>query len=566
MKAHRGGPSCLTVRSGSRVPEEKPVAPPQVVSGNARETACLQSILEHSISTPMNMNKNEQVSGEALPRITISDAELHRRAEAGPEPTAGPPGPSPDAPDLEPNAAEEAPPNEAPPNEAPPNEAPAVHAPLSFPLEVLPDSIRDLVSYMVEVAEAEAPTVAMPLLVACMGTIGNGAIGRIGAAWTEPLAAFSVVLAESGEGKTSGIGLLKDILAAVQRRLPASEDGGCERIFTTEATASGVISLINSNPRGVVVVRDELSGFFERLGSGKGVGAEAIWLHCTDGQPFTVDRNSRYGSDSLERLLASVIGAVPPEIYAAAMRRNGRLSSGMASRFWCVRMPLKIRRYERKAAEIVGRRDALIERLVRTLTWLRTMPLEDEDPIAVDFTIEAEDRLREFARMQDELRYCLPKGSIEKAMRGKARGWAARLATTIRLVRLAQQESAREDTLKCMPTVNVELCDVEPAVKLIKWQLQENRAALSEMALESDDHELARLEELASTAIVDRTAGSVTVRLVARKHGLTSENASKVLDRLVEQGRWEAYYTKPGPGGGRPSRHYRRRAAPRHGT
>ena len=62
----------------------------------------------------------------------------------------------------------------------------------------------------------------------------------------------------------------------------------------SDATVEAVAPILEANPRGVLLARDELAGWirsFDRYAGGKGGGDAAHWLSMHNGEAVVVDRS-----------------------------------------------------------------------------------------------------------------------------------------------------------------------------------------------------------------------------------------------------------------------------------
>ena len=122
------------------------------------------------------------------------------------------------------------------------------------------------------------------------------------------------------KGDEDGLARFRDEL----KDLRAEEASGVvrERRFTTsDATIEKLGMLLNENPRGLLIVRDELTGWLKGLDRDDRAQDRAFYLESWNGTGgFTVDRIAR-GTLHVDALCLSVVGGIQP----------GRLSSYVRS-------------------------------------------------------------------------------------------------------------------------------------------------------------------------------------------------------------------------------------------
>lgn len=107
----------------------------------------------------------------------------------------------------------------------------------------------------------------------------------------------------------------KDDLKAAQEQLSglAAPAPAHERRYTTsDATIEKIGELNNQNPRGLLLIRDELTGFFRGLDREDRAQDRAFWLEGWNGTGgFTTDRIGR-GTVHVEALCLSLLGGIQP--------------------------------------------------------------------------------------------------------------------------------------------------------------------------------------------------------------------------------------------------------------
>jgi len=105
------------------------------------------------------------------------------------------------------------------------------------------------------------------------------------------------------------------------------------RFVTSDATTEKLGEILSRYDRGVLVKRDEFSGWIgsmEKYGGAKGAGADrAFWLQAFNGGPYTIDRIGR-GELRVKNLSVSLIGGIQP---ARLAELHGLTSDGLLQRF-----------------------------------------------------------------------------------------------------------------------------------------------------------------------------------------------------------------------------------------
>ena len=94
----------------------------------------------------------------------------------------------------------------------------------------------------------------------------------------------------------------------------------CPRLVVNDATVEKLGELLNQNPRGLLLVRDELPGWLARMQREEYQSERAFYLEAFDGDgQFTYDRIGR-GTIHIENCTLSLIGGVQPSRIAPLVR------------------------------------------------------------------------------------------------------------------------------------------------------------------------------------------------------------------------------------------------------
>ena len=239
-----------------------------------------------------------------------------------------------------------------------------------FPVDALPGTLK---RYAVEAAESigcDPAYVALPLLTAAGAMIGNARRLHVKNTWYALPTIWTAIVGESGTAKTPALTealapikrLQRDALnryeqqraeydAAVQNYdtemaahknkrnttdppPPKPDAPTPERLTVSNATVEALAPILRDNPKGVLLHRDELAGWFGSFNrySGKSGADEADWLSLHNGDAITVDRKTD-GAIPLHVAsgVVSITGGIQPAILQKAFSPEQR-ASGMAAR------------------------------------------------------------------------------------------------------------------------------------------------------------------------------------------------------------------------------------------
>ena len=456
--------------------------------------------------------------------------------------------------------------------------APAV----PFPVACLPSPVGEFVSDAARAIGCDPSYIALPLLAGLASAIGNTRRILLKYSWCEPAILWGAIVGDSGTLKSPALELaLRPIRRRQQTAMKAfveameaykirlmeyekelatwkqSKMGGepplkpeepvAVRCWCDDVTIEALAVLLQQNPRGLLLKRDELAGWlgsFDRYAQGKGSDA-AKWLEVFGARPILVDRKSgQTRTVYVPRAAVSVTGGIQPETLRRALGVEHR-ENGLAARLLLACPTPQAKRWTEAdiSREIESRMEALFDRLY-------SLPLVEDgkgDAGPLDLPLSAEAKMswvdfyNAHAKEQEGLT-----GDLA-AVWSKLEGYAARLALIVHLVRWA----ARDRTLD-NPNV-VDERSIEAGVQLSRWFGQEAERVYAILRESEEDRERRRLVEA-----IERKGGAATVRDLQRTTRMfaSAEAAEAALEELCQTGygRWEDLPIAPT--GGRPTRRF----------
>ncbi len=471
-------------------------------------------------------------------------------------------------------------------------DAPAVPAFTPFPADVLPEPIRGFVTEAAKAIGCDASYIALPLLSGLASAIGNTHRIALKRGWTEPAIVWSAIVGDSGTAKSPALELAlrpirkrqheamkahteamkhhADALAMHERdtanwkksksdtRPPAKPEAPiADRCWTDDATTEALAVLLQQNPRGLLMVRDELAGWFnfDRYAGGKGGGDAAKWLEMFGGRPMVVDRKTG-GTLYVPRAAVSIAGGIQPEILRRALGQEHR-DNGLAARLLLTCPPRKPKRWTE--ADVNADTEAAVALVFDRLFGLTPETDDDGDERPRLVTLADDGKAawvrfyNEHATEQAEL-----SGDLSAAW-SKLEGYAARLALVVHLTRWAAGDATLRDPAR------VDEASIAAGVVLARWFGDEARRVYAILSESDDDRETRRLVEW-----IDRKGGTVTARDLTRGPSEyrnaddPTAKAAKALGELVAAGVAVPVSDNHGPKGGRPA-DYRIRLVSRRG-
>ncbi len=348
-----------------------------------------------------------------------------------------------------------------------------------FPFDLLPGPFADLVSAGAAAIPCDPAMLALPALAVLSAAAGSGARIRLKRSWVEPATFWCVVAAPSGTAKSAALELVLrpvyelEAEAAARYRadrevyeqrlkewralskeervhVPEPEPPRSVRYRLSDATLEAVAAVHRDNPRGVLLARDELSGWissFDRYAQTHG-GDLASWLELYEGRPVVVDRKTDPEPIRIERPHVPVIGTVQPWILRERVSPE-LLASGFVARLMIAMPPEVPRRFT--DADVSEEVEAAYARLVRRLY--------QTGKVEFTLSIEARRLFGAFVEEMDQERRRLPDGPLRSAS-AKIEAKAARLAL---LFQLAEDVEAGYQTREVSGEV------MRRAIELAQW-------------------------------------------------------------------------------------------------
>jgi hypothetical protein len=245
-----------------------------------------------------------------------------------------------------------------------------------FPLNVLTPRWREWLERASLGAGVQPEHVAVPLLGVASSLIGTARRIRASTSWSEPMTLWTCIVAASGDRKTPGVNVTLRALDLIERehsdavtaarlahetrrqnaneatkhwknRRKAAFDGEPlqnpppmpaeaidpgdfiePRLYATDPTIERLAPLIRARPRGLMLIRDELSGLFANMGRYSRGTDRPFWLEAWNGNRYVVERVSK--SIAVEHLLVGIIGGFQPDKLARAFQGD---EDGIYGRF-----------------------------------------------------------------------------------------------------------------------------------------------------------------------------------------------------------------------------------------
>ena len=433
-----------------------------------------------------------------------------------------------------------------------------------FPVDALPEPIRSFVESAANAIGCDPSYIALPMLSGLASAIGNTNRIALKNSWSEPAIIWTAIVGESGTAKSPALELplrsirkrqslamtkhaeaLKDFeveFAEYEKLLKESQKASstipapikpepptCDRCWTDDATTEALAVRLKENPRGLLMIRDELSGWFnfDRYAQGKG-GDVAKWLEMFGGRPMVVDRKGS-GTIYVPHAAVSIAGGIQPETLRRALGQEHR-DNGLAARLLFAMPPRTSKKWSE--ADMDPQCEAAVATIFDQLFSL-TMAIdadENQQPALINLSKDGKavwvKFYNEHAREQINL------SGDEAAAWSKLEGYVPRFALVIHLVR----RFANDPTLR--DHYQVDELSVGAGIRIARWFGEESKRVYGILSESDGDRDRRRLIEW-----IQRNGGTATTRELSRgprEYRGRNECAEKALDGLVDagMGRW----------------------------
>jgi DNA polymerase-1 len=447
-----------------------------------------------------------------------------------------------------------------------------------FPVDALPEPIRSFVVQGAAALGCDPAYLALPALSAAGALIGNSRILRLKRTWNEVAVIWTCIVGDSGTLKSPAVSAVLSPLYQLQKRLlkqfkvdlqqyqteleaynerkrkakkeekeftqDPPERPHLIRVVTGDVTVEKLAQLLEENPKGLLVGRDELGGWlgsFKRYKGNTGGSDLPNWLEMSRAGTIQVDRKTGDRPTIFVPYAAvSITGGIQPGALARAITAE-YLEVGLIARILMAMPPKMRKRWTELEID-----PSLQESYANLLEKLRELQMDtgrdgEREPFLIRLTPEAKTIwvrfYDEWARVQANV-----EGELAAAF-SKLEGYAARLALVHHVV---TNVGRNEDD--CQP---VEAASIEAGITLVQWFAYEVRRIYGSLTESEDARQTRRLIEF-----IRSHGGQLTARrlhLSNKTRYPDTEAAEAALDELVRSNLAD-WVESVNPNGGRPSR------------
>jgi hypothetical protein len=227
-----------------------------------------------------------------------------------------------------------------------------------FPVHILPPDLQTFVKEVANCIQAPSDYCGVALLIVIATVVGNRWRIRIKSGWEESAALYAGCAGDVGSGKTPSVNQAIKLLTPVAKQLneeyqeatanyqndnlryeeqkeerkrnhtsiadlPKPEPPVEHNIYTSDTTVEAMAELLNDDPSGILLYRDELTGWINSLNQykgGKGADRE-FYLSTWSNTPYLIKRK---GKDTirLDAPYICVVGGLVPDKMAVLKGRD----------------------------------------------------------------------------------------------------------------------------------------------------------------------------------------------------------------------------------------------------
>lgn len=451
-----------------------------------------------------------------------------------------------------------------------------------FPIKAIPTPIRSYITGSAAAIGCDPAFVATAILPTLAAAIGNSRTMLLKRGWAEPAVLWGGLVGDSGCQKSPALDAAtkhtkhRQAVAVEAHRQDQEEYDKqveayklsyddwkrtgrkkgdpppvepikpiCDRFTCSDITVEGLAERLADAHRGLLLIRDELAGWFGSFDQYKpGHGADAAhWLTIHGARDLLVDRKTGDRKTLFVRRAAvSITGGIQPGTLRRALGTE-HFENGLAARLLLAMPPRRAKRWtEARVGEDLDRQvGEIFDRLYQ-------LQPEDQDqhpePVVVGLTQDGKAAWVEFYDRHAE-RIADASGN-EAAVLSKIEAAAARIALVLHLVRQAAFDPDAGEA--------VDAASIRSGVTIAEWYASEAERVYRVLRETDEDRSRREVVEL-----ITRRGGTITANeLRKRSRRLdTNEEAEVVLAGLVRAGigTWE--HVPTGDAGGRPTTQFR---------
>ena len=301
-----------------------------------------------------------------------------------------------------------------------------------------------------------------------------------------------------------------------------------QRVTVSDATTESLAPILAENPRGIVMIKDELSGWVAAMNQYKGgKGADRqFFLSCWSGEPAIVDRKTQGEPIFVSHPFLNVMGGIQPDMLSTLTQDNNRADGFLDRLLFTYPEPLGALQWVDQGVD--PEVQCAWADTLNLLFQLQMRHCDDraiEMPQIVHFTSQARAR---WVAWHDSNAEEIASTTLPEVFKGpwrKMRSYCARLALVVHMLRLVCHETTDE---------NVDAESVTRAIQLIDYFKSHAKKVYGQLNHDQDDR---RVDQLVTW--IQNHGGECCSRDLVRSNAANikkTTDANKMLKDLVDRG------------------------------
>jgi hypothetical protein len=325
---------------------------------------------------------------------------------------------------------------------------------VAFPVEVFPVFCQEMIQAYAKIFGCATEHYGLSMLTVAGAAAGNS-LRVVERGNAHPAIMYSVIVDKPSTGKSpiletciSPLWALEKKYAEEHRQAYEEHTSAARRgeavgdppprkeIVLGDFTVESVYRVLNSNHRGVIIFRDELSGFLRGMGryaKSGGNSEEAFWLEAWTGQGYKINRRNE-GALFLGSIFCSILGTTQPGVIQE-FAGGSKALNGFLARF-LFSFPddsQKLEHKNDKPAPIFREKWAWMVQLIASI-----QPDDLNQPHLVQLSVKAQQLYAEFYnRNAEEINQC--DDEVTEAILGKFDTYCLRIALALEIMSWAEE-------------------------------------------------------------------------------------------------------------------------------
>ena len=377
-----------------------------------------------------------------------------------------------------------------------------------FPIDAFPKDIGFIIQNFHDAYKFPIDYYGLGILVAASSVIGNAYAAQYQTRWEACPLLFGVIIGHSGVGKSK---VLKTIMAPIfeiqnqmneehalkmQNWRLSSLDGIAsnppkrQRVIMQKATMEAVQQILMYNPRGCVLLRQELTGWIKSMNQYRAGDDGESWLEIWDNEDIILDRVGR--EVFIKQANVSVLGGIQPHVIKT-LAANNRSENGFLARLLFA-YPSNLKKpYPSDTKAHVS----IFDKYKEIIKYLHHLPQDSKkaenefdqpsiNTIPLKLSYEAQELYKQFLiDNTDALNET--EDEITKAILAKLDTYCLRFCCILELLNLACKKIEPVD-IDYMTNLDISINTVKNAIKLVQYF--RTTAAMVTESLESPSSDL----------------------------------------------------------------------------